>query len=369
MPIAGIIFLAVLIFIVLGTIGLVFAAIESAVMNVWDFVTSMPVWLLIVIGAVIVIIGLVVAARENDPSLVLFTVFGLCLVIALPILVIPPVIHGRQWNHQFDCYYDEEHACESNNRCISRGRDGYKFGFCAVPFGFDYMGVAEFTQGQYRKYLSDQMHHECAEIPGTGLKAESARIECESEINEKVASRFQAITSPANCAYMDLADSAERALRVHESAPMPCIDKAQAAEICRFFGGRLPTSAEFRSLFDEREFSCANTEMSGLQTYTGLQKTLKAREIARLREGPGCGNGRFARVCSKYRTGNTEEGLCDVFGNLAEWTSDRGAMGGGFRSGPDEMIGEIDVTGPRIDIGFRCLVIGEHMTRPDDGSF
>jgi hypothetical protein len=53
-----------------------------------------------------------------------------------------------------------------------------------------------------------------------------------------------------------------------------------------------------------------------------------------------------------------------VYGNVAEWTGDGGAVGGSFRSFEITKEDEIEAagaSGARIDVGFRCLIIGEHL--------
>ena len=361
----AVIFVVVVLVIVLGVLGIVYSIVESAFLNMWEFTTSLPIPVVIAIGVVIVFVIAVVAVRNESLFEGVLAGIGLCILVSLPILIVPPIIHGRQWHHRFDCIYDGKDGCERGNRCIGRGRGVNEFGFCAAPFGFDYIGMAEFTQGQYRMYLTELMNKECdaIKVRSVNHKSWDRQYECRDSIKEKVEKRFREITAPDRCDYLDLADTAERALRVADEAPMPCISRDEAARVCEFFGGRLPTGDEFRSLFDDREFSCRNTEMAGTEPFKGLQKILKAREIKRLRvDGAGCGRGRFGRACEKHRRGNTDEGLCDVFGNLAEWTSDGGALGGGFRSTAAEMRGEIKGDGPRIDVGFRCVVNGEPLT-------
>lgn len=364
----AVIFVVVLVAIVLGAVGIVYNVLESAVLNMWEFTTSLPVPVVIAFGVVVVFIVAVITVREESLFSGVLAGIGLCILVSLPILIVPPIIHGRQWHHQFDCMHDGPSGCERGNRCIGRGDGLNEFGFCAAPFGFDFIGMAELTQGQYRGFLTEQMEDECRRHhPEKSISSYERQLDCRDSIDEKVEKRFREITAPDRCDYLDLANTAERALRVADEAPMPCLSRKEAARVCEFFGGRLPTGDEFRSLFDEREFSCRNTEMAGTEQFTGLQKTLKAREVKRLRQdGPGCGRGRFGRACEKHRRGNTREGLCDVFGNLAEWTSDGGALGGGFRSTAAEMRGEITGDGPRIDVGFRCVVNGEPLTDPID---
>ncbi|MEK7388210.1 MAG: SUMF1/EgtB/PvdO family nonheme iron enzyme [Elusimicrobiota bacterium] len=103
-----------------------------------------------------------------------------------------------------------------------------------------------------------------------------------------------------------------------EHYPINSVTWDQAVAFSKWVGGRLPSEAEWefaaRSGGKNRTYpwgdeapSCATSVM--METgYTGGG-------------GEGCGTGTTAPVCSRPR-GNTEQGLCDMAGNISQWVQD-----------------------------------------------
>ena len=138
-----------------------------------------------------------------------------------------------------------------------------------------------------------------------------------------------------------------------EQHPMNCVDWHGATAFCRWAGGRLPRSKEW----------FAEASKGGTRTYPwGSEKATCARAIMN-DGGLGCGKKRTWPVCSKPR-GNSVSGLCDMSGNVWEWTSTakgsaRVVRGGGWLADTQALLrSSARSDGPpsfrlRND-GFRC---------------
>ncbi|MBW2703595.1 MAG: formylglycine-generating enzyme family protein [Deltaproteobacteria bacterium] len=92
--------------------------------------------------------------------------------------------------------------------------------------------------------------------------------------------------------------------------PINGVDWNQAESFCKWAGGRLPTEKEWE----------AEASNKGSRKYPwGAAKPTCARVV--MKEGKlGCGRDLTWPVCSKT-SGNSVSGLCDMGGNVWEWTS------------------------------------------------
>ncbi|MDJ0761978.1 MAG: SUMF1/EgtB/PvdO family nonheme iron enzyme [Myxococcota bacterium] len=99
---------------------------------------------------------------------------------------------------------------------------------------------------------------------------------------------------------------------IYEHHPINCVDWDQALSFCDWIGGRLPTEAEWeyaaRSGGKEQLFPWGNKEPSC--DYAIMDST-----------GEGCERIHTWPVCSKT-AGNSDQGLCDLSGNVLEWVAD-----------------------------------------------
>ena len=86
----------------------------------------------------------------------------------------------------------------------------------------------------------------------------------------------------------------------------------QLNEFAAWVGGRLPTEAEWEYAARSRGKNI---------TYPWGNREATCRYAVMDDGGNGCGKGQTWPVCSKT-SGNTEQGLCDMAGNVWEWVQD-----------------------------------------------
>ena len=100
--------------------------------------------------------------------------------------------------------------------------------------------------------------------------------------------------------------------------PMNCVNWYQARRLCEAVGGRLPSSSEWY-----REAS-----NHGRRHYPWGNGSPNCRLAVFSMGGHGCGKKSSSPVCSRSSSGKSIGGLCDMAGNVEEWTS---TMSGGKR--------------------------------------
>lgn len=102
--------------------------------------------------------------------------------------------------------------------------------------------------------------------------------------------------------------------------PMNCASQIDGVEFCRWVGGRLPSDAEWR----------AEASAKGRRLYPwgrGIPSCARAAL-----QGPGCGVHGTKPVCT--HRGRSVSGLCDMVGNVSEWSSRFRLWGGSFETSP-----------------------------------
>lgn len=112
-----------------------------------------------------------------------------------------------------------------------------------------------------------------------------------------------------------------------DNHPVNCVSWNQAKAFCKWAGGRLPTEDEWY----------AEASNGGKRVYPWGDQKPTCRYAIMIRDDGRDGCGRYSTwpVCSKT-WGNSVSGLCDMAGNVGEWTSsvddkehDRRAFRGG----------------------------------------
>ncbi|MCX5790267.1 MAG: bifunctional serine/threonine-protein kinase/formylglycine-generating enzyme family protein [Elusimicrobia bacterium] len=97
-----------------------------------------------------------------------------------------------------------------------------------------------------------------------------------------------------------------------DDQPVVCVDWKQAKAFSSWAGGRLPSEAEW-------EYAARSAGKERKHPWGDAVATCDFAVIEQ--GGKGCGLNATWPVCSKT-PGNTEQGLCDMTGNAAEWVED-----------------------------------------------
>jgi formylglycine-generating enzyme required for sulfatase activity len=161
---------------------------------------------------------------------------------------------------------------------------------------------------------------------------------------EVTASRYAACVRANACASLGV--------NLEPGLPVTGLDPASAEAFCRYAGGRLPTSAEWR-------FAASGSE--GRRFPWGFTGLVCRRSVFGLVTGPCSTDGAGPDLVGSRPDGQTPEGVFDLSGNVAEWTKDpRGgyrARGGSFRSrvAAELVSAAVESPEPRAShVGFRC---------------
>jgi formylglycine-generating enzyme required for sulfatase activity len=134
--------------------------------------------------------------------------------------------------------------------------------------------------------------------------------------------------------------------------PVTGISAQEAERYCRFVGGRLPSSAEWR-------FAASGSE--GRRFAWGFTGLVCRRAAFGLVRGPCATEGTGPDLVGARPDGNTPQGLVDLSGNVAEWTRDPDgryrARGGSYlaRVAVELTTSAVELASSAAShIGFRC---------------
>jgi formylglycine-generating enzyme len=135
--------------------------------------------------------------------------------------------------------------------------------------------------------------------------------------------------------------------------PAVCVDWNQASAFAKWAGGRLPTG---------EEWTYAATSGGQSWAYPWGDEKATCRRAVRYSGGGGCRQERTWPVCSKPE-GNSTHGVCDLAGNVWEWTQETegasrvGRRGGGWNGTESSMRALSRLNGSTSDrydnLGFR----------------
>jgi formylglycine-generating enzyme len=140
---------------------------------------------------------------------------------------------------------------------------------------------------------------------------------------EVTVAQYRACVQTGTCTEPDTKQGCNWGQSGRDDHPINCVDWRQATTFAHWAGGRLPTG---------EEWSHAATSGDASRDYPwGNEKATCERAIMRNR---GCGLDSTWPVCSKP-AGNSRQDVCDLSGNVWEWTqessgSHRVIRGGGL---------------------------------------
>jgi formylglycine-generating enzyme required for sulfatase activity len=143
-----------------------------------------------------------------------------------------------------------------------------------------------------------------------------------------------------------------------DAHPINCVDRLQAADYCKALGRRLPSEWEW-------EWAARGRDEQRVHPW-GQERPDCEYAIMSNKTGDGCGAARTAPVGSKPR-GKSRDGVHDLAGNVAEWTSSTDGdvarvRGGSWKSAiplafqTRDRGGGQNPTRAHVEIGFRCVV-------------
>ena len=142
---------------------------------------------------------------------------------------------------------------------------------------------------------------------------------------EVTVGQYRACVEARVCSAPDTGTYCNWGVAGRDDHPVNCVDWTQAAAFSRWVGGRLPTEAEW-------EYAARSG--GGSQTHPWGNEASSCRRAVMDDGGDGCGKDRTWPVCSKS-AGHTRQGICDMIGNVWEWTSDwYGAYSAGAARNP-----------------------------------
>jgi formylglycine-generating enzyme required for sulfatase activity len=131
--------------------------------------------------------------------------------------------------------------------------------------------------------------------------------------HEVLEADYEACTAAGRCAPLELTGE--------PGLPVTGATRAEAAELCRWRGGSLPTSAEH---------AFAAMRAAGRRYPWGDTGAVCRRAAFGLSSGPCATGARGPELAGSRASGATPDGIHDLAGNVAEWTADPDPTGRGL---------------------------------------
>ncbi|MDD5309318.1 MAG: SUMF1/EgtB/PvdO family nonheme iron enzyme [Deltaproteobacteria bacterium] len=133
--------------------------------------------------------------------------------------------------------------------------------------------------------------------------------------NEVTVAQYRACVVSNVCTEPDKGEGCNWGVAGRAEHPINCVDEYQAEKFCAWVDGRLPSESEW-------EYAARSGGKEPKIHPWGEDKPTCERAVMTDEKGvDGCGLNHTWPVCSKP-LGNTEQGLCDMGGNVDEWMPD-----------------------------------------------
>lgn len=178
---------------------------------------------------------------------------------------------------------------------------------------------------------------------------------------ETTVAQYAVCVDDGACAAPSTNGSCNWGVSGRDDHPVTCVTWFDADAFCEFVGERLPTEAE-------REFAARS---GGDQTYPWGDEDPTCERAVFDDGASGCGEGRTSPVCSKP-AGTSEEGVCDLAGNVFEWVNDfYGDYEEGYHvdpTGPENGSNRV-LRGGAWDIGAQALRASDRGAAGPTGHF
>ena len=132
---------------------------------------------------------------------------------------------------------------------------------------------------------------------------------------EVTVTQYGQCPNPGDCSDPNTGGSCNWNAGGYEGHPVNCVDWQQAVDFCEWVGGRLPSESEW-------EYAARSGGQDIDYPWGDDEATCDYAVMDDDTHSSGCDTGRTWAVCGKSPDGDTDQGLCDMSGNVWEWVQD-----------------------------------------------
>lgn len=132
---------------------------------------------------------------------------------------------------------------------------------------------------------------------------------------EVTVAQYAQCPSPGDCSAPAIGDTCNWNDTGYEDHPVNCVVWQQAVDFCAWVGGRLASESEW-------EYAARSGGLDIRYPWGGSYSNCDYAVSDTTGFDDGCSTGRTWPVCSKSPNGDSDQGLCDLAGNVDEWVQD-----------------------------------------------